>query len=138
MRPPLIGIIEEPDVAVDHATAPARSPHGQPHRKGHCADENRQAGLPLYQRVAGDPVINPVAGVVRLGNDRVEGDAIERRVHLIGNLLKSAAQNRQRDRVRHDILPAPNAADRRSAGQIPVRAGPRIHTALHGRVQIVS
>ena len=45
-------------------------------------------------------VVEAVAGVVRLGNDRIEGAAVERRVHLVGHLFEAAAQDGERDRIK--------------------------------------
>ena len=49
-------------------------------------------------------MIEPVAGVVRFGDDRVEGGAIKRRVHLVGDLHQAAIEHGQRygiERPRH-------------------------------------
>ena len=49
--------------------------------------------------VAALAVVQTVAGVVRLGNDGVEGAAVERRVHFVGDLFEPTAQHGQGDRV---------------------------------------
>ena len=69
------------------------------HGKGHHAHEDRQARLALHQRVAADGMIEAVAGIMRLGDDRVEGGAEQGRVHLVGDLFHPARQNGQGDRV---------------------------------------
>ena len=68
-------------------------------REGHGADEDRQAGRALHQGCAGLGVIEAVAGVVRLGDDRIERRAIQRRVHLVGDLDEAAVEHRKRDRI---------------------------------------
>jgi hypothetical protein len=52
-------------------------------------------------------VIEPVAGVMRLGDDRVERGTVKRRVHLIGNLDQATVEDRERDRIEllHAIPP---------------------------------
>ena len=122
VRAALIRIVEEPDVSRDHAAALAGRLHGEPHREGHGTHEDRQAGFPLHQRIARYPVINTVARIVRLGNDRVERNAIKRRVHFIGDLLEPAAQNGQRNRIRRGILPALNDRACRALCQILMRS----------------
>ena len=76
-------------------------------RERHGADEDRQAGRSLHQGRAGFGMIEAVAGVVRLGNDRIERRAIERRVHLVGDLDETTVEHRERDRIEqgHRRLP---------------------------------
>ena len=99
MRAAVIGIVEEIGVAVGEA-AVARDlvDHGLDGER-HRADEDRQAGRALHQRRAGLGVIEAVAGVVRLGDDRIERRAIQRRVHLVGDLDETAVEHRERDRI---------------------------------------
>ena len=68
-------------------------------RERHGADEDRQAGGALHQRRAGLGMVEAVAGIVRLGDDRIEGGAVERRVHLVGDLDEPAVEHRQRDGI---------------------------------------
>ena len=59
-------------------------------------------GRPLVPCTSVAPVIGvieAVAGVAGLGDDGVEGGAIERRVHLVGDLLEPAFQHGQRDGI---------------------------------------
>ena len=102
MRATLVRVVEQPDVAILHAGATfGGHAHGGAHGKGHRADKHRQSGLALDQRVAGLRVIQAVAGVVRLGNDGVERAAVQRGVHLVGNLLQPPAQHRKRHRIQN-------------------------------------
>ena len=99
VRTAFVGVVEQPGVAVDDAATLGSGALGRAYRKGHGAYKYRQSGLALHQRVAALGVVQAVAGVVRLGNDGVERAAVQRGVHLVGNLLQSAAQDRQRDGV---------------------------------------
>jgi hypothetical protein len=65
------------------------------HGEGHGTDKYRQALGALHQSIAGNRIINTMAGIARFGDDGVEGTAIKRRVHLIGDLFKPALQHRQ-------------------------------------------
>ena len=99
VRAALIGIVEQEGIA---RLEPAVARHLVDHRldrEGHGTDEDRQAIGALHQRVAGDGVVEPVAGVARLGDDRVEGRAEQRRVHLVGDLFEPALQDGQSDRI---------------------------------------
>ena len=68
-------------------------------RERHGADEDRQPRRALHQGGAGLGVIEAVAGIVRLGDDRIERRAVERRVHLVGDLDEAAIEHRKRDRI---------------------------------------
>ena len=95
MRAAVIGIVEQKGVAgVEAAVARDLVDHRLDGER-HGADEDRQARGALHQRRAGFGVIEAVAGVVRLGDDRIEGGAIERRVHLVGDLDEAAVEHRQ-------------------------------------------
>src|SRR3977135_2496915 len=52
-------------------------------------------------------MIEAVAGVMRLRNDRIERGTIERCVHLVGDLDEAAVEHRKRDRIerRHRRTP---------------------------------
>src|SRR6185436_8590510 len=63
------------------------------------ADEDRQAGCALHQGRAGVGVVEAVAGVVRLRDDRIERRAEQRRVHLVGDLGETAVEHRERDGI---------------------------------------
>ena len=99
VRAALIRVVEQPHVARLHAASLSGHAHGGAHGKSHGTHKHRQARLALDQGVAGDGIVQAVASVMRLGNDGVEGAAIERGVHLVGNLFESAAQHGQSDRV---------------------------------------
>ncbi|MNI59392.1 hypothetical protein D3C73_1145510 [compost metagenome] len=105
VRAAFVGVVEEPDVAIHHATALGGHLGGRLHGKGHRAHKDRQAGFALDQGGAGGRVVHAVAGVVGLGNDGVERAAVQRRVHLIGNLFQTALQDRQGDGIKHRVLP---------------------------------
>ena len=64
-------------------------------RKRHGADEDRQARVALHQSGASLGVIKPVAGIMGLGDDRIERGAIKRCVHLVGDLHQAAVEHRQ-------------------------------------------
>ncbi len=104
MRAAVIGVVEQESVAGLQVVAAGRRvardlvDHGL-HREGHGADEDRQAGRTLHERRAGLGVIEAVAGVARFGDDRIEGGAIKRRVHLVGDLFEPAFQHRERDGI---------------------------------------
>ena len=53
----------------------------------------------MHQGRAGIGMIQAMAGVVRLRNDRVERGTIERRVHLVGDLDETAVEHRKRDGI---------------------------------------
>ena len=58
-----------------------------------------------WTRVSPDGgVVEPVRGVVRLGDDRIEGAAEQRRVHLVGDLLEAAFEDGEGDGVKHRAL----------------------------------
>ena len=106
MRAAIVRIVEDEGVAgFEAALGGDLRDHGT-HREGHGADEDRQALRALHERVAGLRMVQAVAGVARLGDDGVEGAAIERRVHLVGDLLEPALQHGQRHGVdRHSYNP---------------------------------
>ena len=103
VRAAVIRIVEQIGVArIEVAVARDLVDHrldGECHR----ADEDRQAGCALHQRRAGLGVIEAVAGVVRLGDDRIERRAIQRRVHLVGDLDEAAVEHRERDGIERFI-----------------------------------
>ncbi len=65
-------------------------------RKGHDADENRQAGFALHQGFSGYRIIDAVRGIMCFSDDRVEGGAEQGRVHFVGDLLQPALEDGQR------------------------------------------
>ena len=101
MRAAEIGVVEDEDVAID------RVGELVDHRLGgerHDADEDRQARTcpaPGWRRWR---VVEAVAGVVRLGDGRVERGAEQGRVHFVGDLFEPALEHRKRDRIQH-LLP---------------------------------
>ena len=115
MRAAVVGVVEQIGVArLQPAVARDLVDHGLD-RERHGADEDRQAGRALHQRRAGFGVIEPVAGVVRLGDDRIERRAEQRRVHLVGDLHQTAVEHRKRDGIERphqrgsDLAPAPGS-----------------------------
>ena len=106
MRPPGVRIVEQEGVAGgEPAVAPDLVDH-RLDRERHGADEDRQALGPLDERRAARRMVDAVAGIAGFGDDRVEGRAVERRVHLVGDLLEPALEDRQRDGVEsgHDAV----------------------------------
>ena len=104
----VIGVVEEVCVA-GLETAFARDlVDDRFHREGHRADEDRQTRRALYERRASLSVIEPVACVARLRDDRIEGRAIERCVHFVGDLLKPPVQYRKGHGIKraHRVGPA--------------------------------
>ena len=99
VRAAVVGIVEQIGVArLEPAVARDLVDHGLDGER-HGADEDRQAGRALHQGRAGLGVVEAVAGVVRLGDDRIERRAVERRVHLVGDLDETAVEHRERDRI---------------------------------------
>ena len=105
----IIGIVEDIGVARgEGAVAGDGVDHGLDGER-HGADEDRQAGRALHQGGACLGVIEAVAGVVRLGDDRIERRAVERGVHLVGDLHQAAVEHRERDGIEraHRLRSAP-------------------------------
>ena len=99
MRRPDIGIVQQIEIAV---LGPAiglgagdRGLGGMAHR----ADEHRQALLAHRDRLAVH-VVDAVAAVPGLGDDRAEGGAEQRRVHLVDELFQPAADDGEGDRIK--------------------------------------
>ena len=90
-------VVEDENIAVLRGVAELVD-HGL-YREGHDAHKDRQPRFALHQRVAGFGVVQAVAGVVRLGDDGVEGRAKQRRVHFVGDLLHPAREDGECDRV---------------------------------------
>ena len=99
MRAAVVGIVEEIGVAGGEIAVARDLVDHRLDREGHGADEDRQARRALHQGGAGLGVIEAVAGVVRLGDDRIERRAVQRRVHLVGDLDEAAVEHRKRDRI---------------------------------------
>ena len=87
MRAAIIGIVEDPQIAVMNPVLAGGLVDHRFHREGHDADEHRQARLALHQRFAGDRVVDTMRGIMRLGDDRIERRAKQRCIHLVGDLL---------------------------------------------------
>ena len=93
----VIGIIENVDIAigefalglVDHRLD----------RERHGADKDWQTALALHQSLAAVGVIQAVRGVMRLGDDGIEGGTKQRGIHLVGDLFQPAIEHRQRYRI---------------------------------------
>jgi hypothetical protein len=94
-----IGIVEQEGVAFGEPAVLLNLVDDGPDREGHRADKDRQALRALHEGVARRRVIDAVAGVPRFGDDRVEGRAVERRVHLVRDAFEPSFQDRERDRV---------------------------------------
>ncbi len=95
MRAAVVRIVEQISVALGEVAVVRDLVDHRLDRKRHGADENRQARSALHQSRAGLGVIKPVAGVVSLGDNRIERRAIERCVHLVGDLHQAAVEHRQ-------------------------------------------
>ena len=95
----VVGIVEQISVALREMAVLAHLVDHRLDRERHRADEDRQARGALHQGRAGLGVIEAVAGVVRLGDDRIEGRAVERRVHLVGDLHQAAVEHGERHRI---------------------------------------
>jgi hypothetical protein len=120
MRAAVIGIVEDISVAGSKTAVACHLVDHRLHREGHGADEDRQAQRPLHQRRAGLRVVEAVAGVTRLGDDRIERGAVERRVHLVGDLLEPPLQDRQGDGINGD---GTNRAHAASSSRAPAPLG---------------
>jgi hypothetical protein len=102
----LVRVVEQPGVTVCHAGAwvsrraalPRHLRRGA-HRERHGPDKHREARFALHQRIARDGVIEPMAGVMGLGNDGIEGAAVQRGVHLVGDLFQTPFKDGQGHRV---------------------------------------
>ena len=95
----IIRVIEDEHVTFSDTTIARHPVNHRLHRKGHDPNENRQSRLALNKRFARFRIIDAVAGVMRLGDDRIECRAEQRGVHFIGNLFQSPFQNGKGDRV---------------------------------------
>ena len=69
------------------------------HGERHGADEYRQPFATLHQGGAGLGMIEAVAGIARLRDDRIERGAVQRRVHLVDDLLEPALEDREGDGI---------------------------------------
>ena len=87
VRAALIRIVEQPNVTVLHTAARGSSFGSRTHSKRHGAHKHGQARFALHQGVTRDTVVNAMASIVRFCNDRVESAAVQRGIHLVGNLL---------------------------------------------------
>jgi hypothetical protein len=87
----VIGIVEDEHISI-REIALGLVDHGLDGKR-HGANEDRQAALSLHQRFSIVFVIQPVSGVVRLGDDGIEGRAEQGGVHLVCNLFKPTVEN---------------------------------------------
>ena len=105
----VIGVVEDEDVSVGHTAIALHPFNHRLHGERHHPDEDRQAGLALNKGFTRFRIVNTVAGVMRLGDDRVESGPEQGRVHFIGNLFQSPFQNGKRNRIHlrrsHKIQP---------------------------------
>ena len=99
MRAALIGVVEQEGVARLQPRAIRDATDHRLHGEGHGADEDRQALRALHQRGTRFGMIQAVAGVARFRDDGVERAAVERRVHLIRDLLQPPLQDGEGDGV---------------------------------------
>ena len=120
MRAAVIGVVEQEGVAGLEPAVTGDFVDHRLDRERHGADEDRQACRSLHQRRAGFGMVEAVAGVARLGDDRIESGAVERRVHFVGDLLEPALEDRQRDGIEraHRAAPARTRTASRSL-QVP-------------------
>ena len=93
MRAALVWIVENVDVAVGEIAVARGFLDHRLDGERHHPDEYRQPGLALHQGFAGSRVVEAVRGVMRFGDDRIEGAAEQRRVHLVGDLFEPALQH---------------------------------------------
>ena len=87
VRAAFVRIVEQPNVTVLHAAACGSSFGSRTHRKRHGAHKNGQPRFALHQGVTRDTVVNAMTSIVCFCNDRVESAAVQRGIHLVGNLL---------------------------------------------------
>ena len=66
----------------------------------HGADKHRKPQFPLGNQFPAVLFVNPVRTVQGLGNDRTESGADKGQVHLIADLLQSALNDSEGDRVK--------------------------------------
>ena len=93
VRAAVIGIVHHVDVARAEIGVARDLRDDRAHGEGHRADEHRETVLALHERLAGRRVVEAVGAVMRLGDDRVEGAAHERRVHLRRDLFEAALED---------------------------------------------
>ena len=103
VRPPIIRVVEEKSVVLGKVTVPSDFVDDGLDRECHRPDKDRQAGCSLHERGARLRVIDAMAGIMRLGDDGIERGAVERRVHLIGDLDKPAVEDRERNGIDHGL-----------------------------------
>ena len=99
-----IGIVHDPDVAGPEAALAVRNHDDALHGELHVGEEDRQAVAALRDRLPGLRVEDPVRAVVRLGDDRRDGGVNEMEVHLVRDLLESAAHDGESHRIHHFTL----------------------------------
>ena len=99
MRAAVVGIIENEHIAIRNAAVTLYPLDHGLHRKGHHPDKDRKPRFALDKGFACLRVIDAVAGIMRLGNDRVEGGAEECCIHLVGDLFETAFENGKCHRI---------------------------------------
>ena len=99
VRAAVVGIIENEHIAIRNAAVTLYPLDHGLHRKGHHPDKDRKPRFALDKGFACLRVIDAVAGIMRLGNDRVEGGAEECCIHLVGDLFETAFENGKCHRI---------------------------------------
>ncbi len=94
-----MGIVEDIDVTVLQIPIGGGFLDHRLHGKGHHPDKDRQAGLALHQGIPRHGMIETMTGVMRFGDDGVEGGAEQGRVHFVGDLFHPTRQDGKRDRI---------------------------------------
>ncbi|OIQ64680.1 hypothetical protein GALL_537690 [mine drainage metagenome] len=114
VRAPFIRVVKQISVARFQISVLTGLVDHRLDRKSHRANEDRQSRRALHQGRAGLGVVKAMASVVGFGNDRIERRAIERRVHLVGDLDQTAIENGKQDRIdRIHLLRSGSFAPRR-------------------------
>ena len=93
-----VGIVDEEDVALHHL---ALGLDDRARGELHDAHEDRQTELALGDDVARVAIVDAVRAIEALGDDRREGRALERQIHLAGHLLQAVLHDDQRDGIDH-------------------------------------
>ena len=97
----VIGVVEDEHISV-REFALGLVDHGLDGKR-HRADEDRQAALSLHQCFAIVLVVQPVSGIVCLGDDGIERRAEQCGVHLVCNLFKPTVENGKCHGIDHQI-----------------------------------
>jgi hypothetical protein len=99
-----IRIVHDPNVAGLESALPVRGIDDALHGELHVCKENRQPIAALRDGLSGLAMKDPVRAVVRLRDDRRDGSVDEVEVHLVRNLLESAAYDGESHGIHHFTL----------------------------------